>query len=149
MNTVNDYNIECTSGCQITESVYLDNKPILAYMAFPYARPSPKQNMEKARKIAKAIMKKYPNIFIILPHTAVDMTLFGYVPEVVEDHPLEDHLIAGQLEFTILSKVDLFILGCELDFAVSQGMCWETAFVRWLQSQGKNIQIVHAEELLK
>lgn len=126
----------------------ISNKPKMAYIAYPYARPNPRENMEKVRKIATAIMKKHPNIFVIVPHTAVDVTLFGEIPEKVAKHPVEHHLFACKLEYTILSKIDIFILGCELDFATSSGMIWEMAFVQWLQTQGKKITIVHAEELL-
>lgn len=123
--------------------------PTLAYIAYPYAKPNPRENTEKVRAIASEIMKKYPNIFVIVPHTAVDITLFGEIPDVFEDHPLEDNLLAIQLEYTILSKIELLILGCDLDYSNSSGMVWEAAFVRWLQTQGKNIVIAHAEELLK
>lgn len=122
--------------------------PLLAYIAYPYAKPNPKENTEKVRKIATKIMKKYPNIFVIVPHTAVDVTLFGDIPDEFEDRPIEDNLLAIQLEYTILSKIDLLILGCDLDYTTSSGMVWEVAFIQWLQIQGKNITIVHAEELL-
>lgn len=119
----------------------------IAYLAFPYGS-APRENTEKASKIATAIMKKDPTIFVIVPHTAIDVTLFGEIPEVVEEHKVEDHLIALKLEYTVLTKVDLLILGCPLDFKVSQGMIWEAAFVEWLNKNGWNIPIVQASFLL-
>lgn len=140
-----DYNLREPSQPEIWKSGF----PLLAYIAYPFAKPNPRKNTEEVRKIACEIMKKYPNVFIIVPHTAVDMTFFGDIPEKIEGRSIEDNLLAVHLEFTILSKIDLFILGCDLNYTVSSGMCWEAAFVRWLQIQGKQIVIAHVEELLK
>ena len=124
------------------------NKPILAYLSYPYS-DDPKGNQLKGRKLAIEIMKKYPYIFIILPHTAVDTTLFGEFEERSGKHTTEDHELAERLEYIILSKIDLFIIGTEYK-DVSTGMTWEHSYCKWLnQIRKRQIEIKFAKELLK
>lgn len=93
-------------------------------------------------------MKKYPNIFIILPHTAVDTTLFGDFEERTGEHTTEDHELAQRLEYIILSKIDLFIIGVEYK-DMSSGMTWEHSYCKWLnETRKKQIEIKFIRELL-
>ena len=124
------------------------NKPILAYLSYPYSG-NPKSNQLNGRKLAIEIMKKYPYIFIILPHTAVDTTLFGEFEERSRNHTTEDHELAERLEYIILSKIDLFIIGTEYK-DMSTGMTWEHSYCKWLnQIRKRQIEIKFAKELLK
>lgn len=120
----------------------------LAYLSYPYS-DGPKKRTDEVVKLARKIMAKHPEIFVIVPHTAVDYTLFGEIPEKITDHKVDDHLVAPIMEFIILSKVDMFIIGCPLDVTVSKGMIWEWAFCKWRQLNGENVEIVKVEELIE
>jgi len=119
----------------------------LAYLSYPYS-DNPRQRTKEAVKIAQKIMKKHPEIFVIVPHTAVDYTMFGEIPEKLTDHNQEDHFAAPIMEFIILSKIGLFIIGRPLDVTVSTGMIWEWAFCRWRQLKGDSVKIISAEEMM-
>ena len=128
--------------------MYNKGKSTLAYMCFPYSN-DPKGNTFRGRTIAKNIMDKHPNIFIILPHTAVDMTLFGEFHERGLVHGVSDHYCACALEFIILDKVDLFIIGTD-HMEMSSGMIWEHAYVDKLNCERRKvIDVKFAEELLR
>jgi hypothetical protein len=63
---------------------------------------------------------------------------------------LRDHSLAPQLEFTILSKIDVFIQGVPDNPTVSAGCIWEHAFCLWLNTWRKRkIIIVTLKEILK
>lgn len=123
------------------------NNGILAYLTYPYS-DNPQKRTAEATAIARKIMKKHKNIFVIVPHTAVDLTLFGDAPKDVKEHKMEDHIIAVILEYTILSKIDMLILGHKLDWEISEGMCWEYGFVKWRIANGEKIKIVEAKDLI-
>ena len=127
--------------------LYNKGKPTLAYMCYPYSS-DPMGNTKKARVLAASIMDKHPNVFIILPHTAVDMTLFGEFHERASKHSVEDHERAENCEYVILSKIDLFIIGTDYDDMTS-GMTWEHTFVKKLnRERRRQIDIKYASELL-
>jgi hypothetical protein len=119
----------------------------MAYLSYPFSS-NPKGHTEKVCRYAKILMERYPNMFIIVPHSAVDYTLYGPPREKITDYEARDHTIAAQLEFTILSKIDLFIQGVPDNPAVSMGCIWEHSFVQWINSwRKKKIIIVTLEEL--
>jgi len=127
--------------------IKIPNKSLIAYLTYPYSN-DPKGNTKKARELTCKIMKKYPNIFIIVPHTAVDNTLFGDFIERKEKHANEDHINAILCEFIILEKIDIFILGTKKE-DMSTGMCWEYSYVLHLnQIRKKQILIIELEEVL-
>jgi len=125
-----------------------NGKPTLAYLCFPYSC-DPKGNTLRGRLLALQIMKKHPNIFIVLPHTAVDMTLFGEFHERKKRHTTEDHETAETCEYIILSKIDLLIIGTEFK-DMSPGMTWEHSFVLKLnRERKKQVSIQYAKEMLE
>jgi len=124
------------------------DKPKIAYLSYPFSK-DPIGYTKEACSLAKEIMKKHADIFIIVPHSAVDYTLFGE-PKDISGYKDTDHLLAPQLEFTILWNIDIFIRGKPLDSKVSIGCIWEEAFVRWLNIwRDKKIKITTPEELMK
>ena len=128
--------------------VYNKGKSTFAYMAFPYS-DDPKGNTLKARLLAKKIMDFNPNIFVLIPHTGLDMTLFGEFHERAKTHGVNDHYSACALEFIILDKIDLFIIGTHYT-DMSNGMIWEHAYVDKLNMERKKvIDVKFAEELLR
>lgn len=120
----------------------------IAYLSYPYS-DDPRGRTDEVMKLAQKIMKKHPELFIIVPHTAVDLTYFGEIPGKITDHNQADHLLAPVMEFIILSKIDMFILGRPLSVEISKGMIWEWAFCRWRQLNGEKVEIVTAEELME
>ena len=121
----------------------------MAYLSYPFSR-DPRGFTKEVCIHAKKIMEKYPNIFIIVPHTAVDVTMFGEPKEKITDYGARDHSLAPQLEFTILSKIDMFIQGVPDDPTVSMGCIWEHSFVQWLNTwRRRKIMIVTLKEILK
>jgi len=127
----------------------ISNKRIIAYLSYPFSR-NPRKYTKEACKYATIIMDKHPNIFIIVPHTAVDITMFGPPKKKITDYGQRDHSIAPQIEFTILSKIDMFIQGVPDDPSVSAGCIWEHAFVQWLNTfRKKKIIIVTLKEILR
>ena len=128
--------------------MYNKGKSCLAYMCFPYS-DDPEGNTQKARLLANRIMDNNPNIFVLIPHTAVDMTLFGEFHERAKIHGVNDHYCACALEFIILDKIDLFIIGTDL-MDMSSGMIWEHAYVDKLNIERKKvIDVKFATELLE
>ena len=128
--------------------MYNEGRPVLAYLCYPYSK-DPKGNTLKVRKLACRIMEKHPNMFIIVPHTAVDMTLFGEFHERPKIHSTKDHEDAERCEYVILSKIDLFIIGTSYA-EMSSGMTWEHTFVEKLNRERKRkIDIKFAKELLE
>jgi hypothetical protein len=127
----------------------IPNKNLIAYLSYPFSK-NPKGLTEEVCVYAKKIMEKFPNMFIIVPHTAVDITMFGPPREKITDYELRDHSLAPQLEFTILSKIDVFIQGVPDNPTVSAGCIWEHAFCLWLNTWRKRkIIIVTLKEILK
>ena len=127
----------------------IPNKRLIAYLSYPFSR-NPIGYTKEVCEYAKKIMTKFPNIFIIIPHTAVDITLYGEAKEKITDYEPRDHTLAAQLEFTILNKIDLFIQGVSDDPTVSMGCIWEHSFVLWLNSwRKKKIIIVTLKEILR
>ena len=121
----------------------------MAYISYPFSR-DPRGLTKEVCVYAKKIMEKFPNIFVIVPHTAVDFTMFGEPKEKITDYGERDHSLAPQIEFTILSKIDLFIQGVPDDPTVSTGCIWEHAFVEWLNTWRKRkIIIIILAEMLK
>jgi len=121
--------------------------PTIGYLAYPFFN-NPEKNSEEVRYLALKLMEKYPNLFIIVPHFAVGALVLGEIP----DRPsfsAEDNFNAGVMELNILSKVDFFIIGKDLDYHESAGCCWEYIFCRWRQSHGEKILITTARELLE
>ena len=127
--------------------MYNNGKPTMAYICYPYSS-NPKSNTLKARKLACEIMERHPNIFIIVPHTAVDMTLFGQFEERTAKHTTKDHEDAERCEYVILSKIDLFIIGTDYK-DMSSGMTWEHTFVQKLnRERRRKVDIKFVKELL-
>lgn len=127
----------------------IPNKKIIAYISYPFSK-DPRRFTKEVCIHAQKIMSKFPNIFIIVPHTAVDYTMFGDIKACISDYGERDHSLAPQLEFTILSKIDMFIQGVPDDPMVSMGCIWENAFVHWLNTWRKRkILIVTLREILK
>lgn len=123
-------------------------KRYMAYLSYPFSS-NPKVMTEKACNIGKKIMEKHPNIFVIVPHTSVDITMFGPPRDSVKDYGPREHSLAPQIEFTILSKIDMFIMGVPDDPSVSMGCIWEHAFCLWLNKiRKKQIIIITPEDLL-
>ena len=126
----------------------LENRPYLAYLSYPFSR-NPIKFGEEACSIARKIMIKHPNVFVIVPHTAVDVTVFGPLKEKITDYNNKDHTLSSQLEFTILSKIDIFIQGVPDDPSVSMGCIWEHSFVCWLNRVRKRqILLTTPEKIL-
>lgn len=126
--------------------MYNKGKSILAYLAYPYSS-DPEGNTKKGCAIASRIMAKHPNIFVILPHTAVDITLFGDFTERKGEHCTHDHELAAGLEYIIFDKIDMFIIGTDYG-DMSPGMIWEHSYVMKLNRERKRqIMILHAKEL--
>lgn len=127
--------------------MYNNGKATLAYMCYPYS-DNPKRRTKQARLLACKIMKKHPNIFIILPHTSVDVTLFGWFDERKGKHVTQDHIDAEAMEYIILGKIDLFIIGTKKE-DMSSGMTWEMAYVEKLnRERRKQVDIKFAKELI-
>ena len=79
-------------------------------------------------------MLRNPNIAVVVPHTSI---------------PNGGQEIAIKVVISLLRKVDLLILGTDLDPELSLGMIWEKVFVDDLNSRRtKQIEIVKACELL-
>jgi hypothetical protein len=121
-------------------------RSLLAYLSYSFSS-DPKGLTKTASRIATRIMRKYPNIFIIVPHTAVDVTVYG--PPKASCEGYKDGGFACQLEYTILEKIDMFIQGVPDDPKVSMGCIWEHAYVLHLNKiRKKQIIVVTPEELL-
>lgn len=121
----------------------------LAYISYPFSR-HPRKYTRDVCRFAKEIMTKHPNVFIIVPHTSVDTTMFGPPRRCMKDYGNRDNTVAAKLEFTILSKIDIFIQGVPDDPSVSMGCIWEHAFCLWMNSfRKKQIRIITLEEVLK
>jgi len=122
-------------------------KPILAYLSYPYSS-NPKKNQLEGRLLAIKIMEKYSYMFVIFPHTCVDTTLFGDFEERSDKHTTRDYETAERLEYIILSKINLFIIGVEYE-EMSSGMTWEHSYVKWLnETRKKQIEIKFIKEIL-
>jgi hypothetical protein len=129
--------------------IELPEKPLIAYMSYPFSK-NPKQFTKEVCKFAKEIMLKHPNIFVIVPHTAVDYTMYGPPRKHITDYGQRDHTIAAQLEFSILWNIDIFIQGVPDDPMVSMGCIWEHSFAHWLNTwRKKQILIVPLKEILE
>jgi hypothetical protein len=127
----------------------IPNKRLMAYLSYPFSK-DPKRFTEEACQYARKIMEKHPNIFIIVPHTAVDITMFGLPKDNMILYDIKDHVLAPQLEFTILSKIDVFIRGVPDNPSVSMGCMWESAFVQWLNTWRKRkVIIIDLKDILR
>ena len=106
---------------------------LLAYLSYPYSI-NPKKTTEEATTLAKEIMLRNKHLAVIVPHTSV---------------PNGGQELAVKVIITLLRKVDLLILGTDLDPDLSVGMIWEKAFMDDLNSRrNKQIVIIKACELL-
>ena len=125
------------------------NYPLIGYLSYPFSA-NPRKFTKEVCKSAKEIMFKYPNIFIIVPHTSVDYTLYGPPRKRIQDYGQRDHTIAAQLEFSILWNIDIFIQGVPDNPLVSMGCIWEHSFVQWLNSwRKKQIIIIMLVDMMK
>ena len=124
------------------------NKCYIAYLSFPFSS-NPRDMTEKACLIGRKIMEKYPNIFVVVPHSSVDITMFGPPRECMKDYGAREHSLAPQIEFTILSKIDIFIQGVPDDPSISMGCIWEHSFVLWLnRTRKKQVIMLTPKDLL-
>jgi len=110
----------------------------LAYLSYPYTKPDPETRTREVLELAKKIIKKNPDLVLIIPHIAVDH------PE-LRDAIIENY---GDIGFTmwdieIIKRCDLFIVGSQVKYSESAGCVWELGLAKTL---GK--EIVRVEELL-
>jgi hypothetical protein len=97
-----------------------DKKPILAYMTYPLSNGNFEKNRIKAEKLANQIMQKNPNIFVLLAHNATHFS-----DRVERYKPIE-------FDIAIIGKIDMLILGKNLDYNESSGSCWEYCLAKTL-----------------
>lgn len=133
----------------------IPKEPLMAYLSYPFSK-NPRLYTKIACKIASRIMLDHPNMFIIVPHSAVDYTLNGLPREKITDYDKHDHTIAAKLEFTTILNVDVFIQGVPDDPKVSMGCIWEHSFAQWLNEvnlrekyRKKAITIIPVNELIR
>lgn len=134
----------------------LPKRPLLAYLMYPFSSGDSNQNTMEARELALRIMKRHPQLTILVPHYTIDAFLMhtldfvAYKDEHKGDFDIEKHLDAGCMCYGIISKVDVVILGAKLDYRKSAGMVWERAYEEFLnRTREKQIIIVNAETLLE
>lgn len=129
----------------------------LAYLAYKFSS-DPIGNTVTACIIANKIMEKHPDIFVIVPHYAVDGVLDGIISYsyndkvnkwVTRNFSKERRIKGGLYSLALIEKVDMFILGCDPTYDSSAGVTWELVFVHFLNlSREKQIEIKTVEELL-
>lgn len=132
----------------------------LAYLAYSFTggvhgSGSPTENTERARKWALEIMKKHPDIYVIVPHYCVDAILDGTVTwdmRKLKEFSKERRKMGGMLSVMLVSRCDIFILGCPPEYKYSHGVTWEWVLVHTLNATTRKdnpIKIVTIEEMLK
>ena len=132
-------------------------EPRLAYLAFsfsggPHGMGTPSDNLERARRIAKLIMLESPDIFVIVPHYAVDAMLDGTITW-KEKHEFGEwrRLQGGLMSLAFLARCDILILGCPPEYKYSHGVTWEWIFTQLLNRSYRKdnpIEILYAEDMI-
>jgi len=109
----------------------------LAYLSYPYS-DNPKKRLKEVLELAEKIIKKNPELVLIIPHIAVDNPK---IRRAILKHYGEKQF--AKWDLTLIKKCDIFIIGSKLDYKISSGMFWELAFAELLRKR-----IVTAEDLL-
>lgn len=132
-------------------------KPRIAYLAYsftggPHGAGTPSDNLERARRMAKLIMIEFPDIFVIVPHYAVDAMLDGTITW-EEKHEFDEYrrMQGGLMSLALLSRVDMLILGCQPEYKYSHGVTWEWIFAQLLNRSYRKdnpIEIKYVEDMI-
>lgn len=109
----------------------------LAYLSYPYT-DNPEKRTEEVLTLAQEIIAKNPDLVLIIPHIAVDT-------EEIREAIIENygHVGFAKWDLSIIKRCEVFIIGCPLDYRLSSGMVWETAYA---ELEGK--EILKAEDLI-
>jgi len=133
-----------------------ENSIKLGYLAYKFSG-DPTENTKIARDMALRIMQKHPDIWVIVPHFTVDGLLDGTVEWTGKTDKQckftkERRLLGGLGSVMIISKIDILILGCEPEYAVSSGVTWEWVITHFLNRSYRKdnpIEITTYEEMVK
>lgn len=89
------------------------------YLSLPYTK-DPKYWTNQAKKRARILMKKRPDLIVITPHLTFDV-LLG-LPSGYEHHEI------APMELHLIKVLDIFCQGLEDEDKISYGMLWERAY---------------------
>jgi len=109
----------------------------LAYLSYPFS-DDPKRRTEEVLKLAAKIIKRNPDLVLIIPHILVDHPKIRKA--IISTH---GEKLFAKWDLALINACDIFIIGAKLDYKISKGCIWETAFAEW---RGK--KIVKAEDLI-
>lgn len=135
----------------------MNRPPKLAYFAYSFTggkhgTGTASSNTKWAGQMAKKIMEKHPDVFVLVPHYAVDAMLDGTITWRRKDWDERRRMYGGMMSLALVAKCDIFILGCPPEYKYSHGVTWEWVFVNLLNRSWRKdnpIKIVTLEEMMK
>jgi len=110
----------------------------LAYLSYPYTRPDPEKNTGEVLELAKRIIRKNPDLVLIIPHITVDH------PD-IRNAVIENYGDIGfaMWDIELIKTCPVFIIGKQITYQESSGCIWELGIAKIL---GK--EILKAEDLI-
>lgn len=112
------------------------------YFAYPYS-DNPKKRSEEIKKLIQKLLEVRSDIVPLVPH---------YIFDALYDFPDGyTHEEFGEMELELISRCDAL---CPVPpvtprHAISKGVRWETAFVRWLRHHSVDVEIVEWKDLMR